>query len=141
MVVGGSFWKINLVIADFVETFLEGFLWYFGHSSNFILDFETILVNGVNIARNHAEPVRATAGSALAAIHTSSEAAGRWPNSVYPLFLSVRYLEGRNEPPAIFLDVSNVLVSAKNVSLLVAARLSSSHATPGRTVDFDKLRI
>jgi len=141
LVVGSSFWEINLVITDFVETFLEGFLWYFGHSSNFICDFETIFVDGVDIARNHTEPVRATAGSTLAAIDTSSEAAGRWANNVDSLFLRVRHLEGRNKPPAIFLDVSNVLVSAKDVCLLIAARFSGNHTAPGGTIDFEKLRI
>jgi hypothetical protein len=47
--------------------------------------------------------------------------------------------KGWNKPPASFLDISQMLVSAEDGSLLIAAEFTGAHAAPGGAVDFDKI--
>jgi hypothetical protein len=83
--------------------------------------------------------VRAGTLSTRTAIHTTTETTGRRTDDINALLVLILDFEGRNKPPAIFLDVSQMLVSAKDGSLLVAAQFSGAHAASFRTIDFDKI--
>jgi len=85
--------------------------------------------------------VRARAASTWTAIHASSETAGRWVNHIEFFVVRIGDLEGRNKPPAIFLDISQMLFSAEDTGLLQAAKFAGGHAAARGSVDFNQVRI
>jgi len=136
----GRFWEIDLEIINFVESFLERFLRYFSHPSDWILSFGAIL-NWVNIARNHTTPVRTRTVSTWTAIHAHIITTGRRTDDVDPLLVLTGDFKVWNKPPARFPDISQMLISAEDGSLLLAAAFTGAHATPEGAIDFDQVGI
>lgn len=106
---------------------------------HWVLYFKAVLVDGVNIAWNHTATVRARALSTRTAIHASSVTTGRWVDHINTLLVRVGDLQGRNKPPASFLNVAQMLVSAEDGSLLPAAEFAGAHAAPEGPIDLDKV--
>jgi len=134
----GLVWEIDLEIINLVECVCECCLRYLVHPSNWILSFDAI-INWVHIARDPTMAERTRILSTRAAIHTPIETTGRRFDDIKFCFVLIVDFEGWNKPPARFLNISQMLVSAEDSGLLFAAAFTSSYAAPEGAIDFDKI--